>query len=221
MDRVEGVKREIETLYKSLKLERQRNLKLINADNPILLSKIPSIRTVLARIENECVDDWGKMKEIIAIVREMRFLGSPKRTEISTALLNGLVKIYSIEKDDQKLVECLSNLLSFDEMNPLVIEDLELEDGDGNGEVSISISTSSADDKDITSISTSISTSSTSIIYDNVPIIKSNTATSSDTATSENATSNTDVVINSSKSAYKTVVYTLKDMAKRTINSIY
>lgn len=122
MDRFESVKKEIESIYKTIKVERNRNLNLINDESLKNGGKIPSIKTILSKIDDEC-KDWNGIKEIVAILKEMRFLGFPKRSEISSAFLNRLAQIYAADSNHEELVGCLEDLLLIDEMNPLIIPD--------------------------------------------------------------------------------------------------
>lgn len=122
MDRAERIKSEIETAYKTIKVERNRNLNLISDSTLRAGGKIPSIKTILKKIDAEC-QNWNEMKGIIAILREMRFLGFPKRTEISSALLNRLSELYAADSNHEALIGCLEDLISVDEMNPLIFSE--------------------------------------------------------------------------------------------------
>ena len=110
----------IEEMYKAMKSERLRNLKLITDFDGIKTGKIPSVPSLITRIEN--CSSWEDLKKVVPVLREIRFLGSPKRTEISATLLKKISEIYaSNEEDAANLVGILSELLEFDEMNPLIL----------------------------------------------------------------------------------------------------
>lgn len=84
--------------------------------------KIPSLKSILSQISDEKSRNWDSMKEIIAILKEMRFLGFPKRKEISDSILFQLSEIYSSNPNDEEiLVKCLEDLTKIDQMNPLII----------------------------------------------------------------------------------------------------
>lgn len=112
--------------YKDLKAERIRNLNSISADSNLLKTgKIPTIKELVEGLDG-CTT-WDQLQESISILREVRYLGSPKRKEISAALLNSLARIYESEADcegrDENLVKCLSEIVSHDQMNPLILSD--------------------------------------------------------------------------------------------------
>lgn len=121
MDRFTTVKNEIEGEFQKIKAARISNL---NSIEEVSLrngfGKIPSIKRLLTKIDEEC-RDWREIGETAAVLRECRFLGLPKRTEISSAFLRRLSQIYEKFPNDEELAKCLENLVSIDEMNPLVI----------------------------------------------------------------------------------------------------
>lgn len=106
--------------YKEIKAERLRNLSSISADSGLLKTgKIPPVKELIERLEG-CTT-WNQIKESICILRETRFLGSPKRTEISTALIKSLARVYEDDSNEEALVNCLDRMFAFEQMNPLIL----------------------------------------------------------------------------------------------------
>jgi len=112
----------IETAYKAIKSERLSNLNLIVDSEfaEIKTGRIPRVALLVSRIEG--CSNWEDLRKIVAVLREIRFLGSPKRTELSTALLDKLSEMYENNVDsDAILVGLLGELLESDQMNPLIL----------------------------------------------------------------------------------------------------
>lgn len=124
LDRYETVLNDVERIFKQIKAERLRNLNSISVEEasefPALnIGKIPSIKTIISKLEN-CTT-WDQLENFIPILKEIRFLGSPKRTEISETLLKKLEEIYGNNSEDEKLVKVLNDLTIFDQLNPLIL----------------------------------------------------------------------------------------------------
>lgn len=105
-----------------IKAERLRNLNLIDASSEfasLKFGKIPSVKVISLKIEN--CSNWEELKNLIPILREIRFLGSPKRTEISRLLFAKLEQIYKKNSDEELLVKCLHEMVSFEQLNPLIL----------------------------------------------------------------------------------------------------
>ena len=122
----------IQETYKAIKAERLRNLEFI-ADSDfcggVKVGKIPPVALLTSKIEN-CAN-WEDLRNIAAVLREIRFLGSPKRTEISAVLLKKLSEIYGNGgESDAILVEILGKLLEFEEMNPLILPEIVSEEAE-------------------------------------------------------------------------------------------
>ena len=122
----------IQETYKAIKAERLRNLEFF-ADSDfcggVKVGKIPPVALLTSKIEN-CAN-WEDLRNIAAVLREIRFLGSPKRTEISAVLLKKLSEIYGNGgESDAILVEILGKLLEFEEMNPLILPEIVSEEAE-------------------------------------------------------------------------------------------
>ena len=115
----------IEAAYKAIKGERLRNLNLIvdSEFDGVKTGKIPPMGSLISKIEN-CTN-WEDLRKIVAVLREIRFLGSPKRAEISIVLLSKLSEIYERDEEgsDALLVGLLDGILEVDEMSPLILPD--------------------------------------------------------------------------------------------------
>lgn len=119
LNRYERILNEIGPIYKEIKAERLRNLNLIEGFPSIKIGKIPSIETIKFKLEN--CSNWEEIKKIIPILKEIRFLGSPKRKEISRTLFEKLEEIYESNPENDLLIECLNEMVSFEQLNPLII----------------------------------------------------------------------------------------------------
>lgn len=147
MDRYETVLKDIGKTFQILKAERLSNLKQITPNisdisanenvpkfnySELMKGKIPSINLILAQIES--CGNWNQLRIILVVLKEIRFLGSPKRTDISVALLKKIAEIYENCSDgvdcdrDEELVGYLNKLLAFDQMNPLIVPNEYTED---------------------------------------------------------------------------------------------
>lgn len=130
MNRIERAKEGIETTYKSIKLERLRNLNLIPANSNIKTSgRIPPVDSLLQEIST--CSDWEELRKTGALLKELRFLGSPKRTSISTNFLTKTSQIYSTtlhENKEKILCEFLDEMMKYDQLNPLIIPEIVPED---------------------------------------------------------------------------------------------
>lgn len=122
LDRCETVLKEIQTIFKEIKAERLENLKLIDEFSEfasIKTGKIPKLKILLLKLEN--CSNWEEIKILIPIFKEIRFIGSPKRTEISQLLLKKFEEIYEKSPEDEILIKFLYEFLKFDQLNPLII----------------------------------------------------------------------------------------------------
>lgn len=123
MNRYECAMKGIESAFTAIKRERLRNLKFIAADSEfsgIKTGQIPPVNSLVSRVEN-CAN-WQDLRKIVAVLREIRFLGSPKRTEVSAVLLKKLSEMYENNAESEGiLVELLGELLEFDQMNPIIL----------------------------------------------------------------------------------------------------
>lgn len=129
LNRYESAMKGIETAFRAIKSERLRNLNLIvDSEFPgIKTGRIPQVSSLVSKIES-CTN-WQDLRKIVAVLREIRFLGSPKRTEISAVLLNKLSEIYENNgESDAILVELFGELLEFDQMNPLILPEIVSEE---------------------------------------------------------------------------------------------
>ena len=140
MDRYETVLKDIEKTFQTLKAERLNNLKQITPNisdisanenvpkfnySDLMKGKIPSISLIISQLES--CGNWNQLRIILAVLKEIRFLGSPKRKDISVVLLKKIAEIYENCSDgvdcnrDEELVRYLNELLAFDQMNPLIV----------------------------------------------------------------------------------------------------
>lgn len=114
LDRYESLLNEIGPIYKEIKVER-----LLNFDFIDKTGKIPSINVIKLKLK-KC-SNWDELKNLIPIFKEIRFLGSPKRSEISENLFKKLEEIYEKFPEDEILIKFLYEMISYEQLNPLII----------------------------------------------------------------------------------------------------
>jgi hypothetical protein len=119
IDRHETLLKDVNEAFKVLKAERAVNLQKIHSCESLLKGRLPSLKWVL-EVAEKC-SDFTEVSSLMFILKEMRFLGSPKRHEISSVLVKKMADIYASQKDDEALLDVLREALRFDQMNPLVI----------------------------------------------------------------------------------------------------
>lgn len=124
LNRYEAVLNEIGSIYKEIKAERLRNLNLIEGStesefSSIKTGQIPAVERIKYKIEN--CKTWDEIKNLIPILKEIRFLGSPKRTEISQSLIKKLEEVYEEFPEDENLIKFLLEMVSYEQLNPLII----------------------------------------------------------------------------------------------------
>lgn len=125
LDRFERLQKEIESAYVLLKAERLRNLELLPADQRDLIKtgRIPGLKSLLDGLAGGLAS-WSDLRgQVIPLLKEMRFLGAPKRKAVSDALIAAMGRLYSRFKDEKELVDALVDLLAYEQMNPLILED--------------------------------------------------------------------------------------------------
>ena len=117
VDRYERILNEIGMVYREIKAERLCNLNDEVAE--IKTGKIPSVETLKAKME-KC-SNWKEIGVLISLLREIRLLRKPQRTEISKTLLKKLEDIYEKFPEEESLIKCLNDLVTFEQLNPVVI----------------------------------------------------------------------------------------------------
>ena len=128
LNRYERILEEIGPIYKEIKVERLRNLNnlIIESDDDDFSSikigkigKIPTVEIIKLKLEN--CSNWEEIENLISILKEIRFLGSPKRKEISRILFKKLEEIYENIPKNDFLIKNLYEMVKFEQLNPLII----------------------------------------------------------------------------------------------------
>ena len=111
---------EIGPIFKEIKVERLCNLNLIFVESEnIKIGKIPTAEILKLKLEN--CSNWEEIENLIFILKEIRFLGSPKRKEISRILFKKLEEIYENYPKNDFLIKNLNEMVKFEQLNPLII----------------------------------------------------------------------------------------------------
>lgn len=133
-ERYRVLTQQINSTFQVLKEERRGNLTKLPVDETVRTGQILSIKKMISLLESS--NTWESMNSTISCLKEMRFLGSPKRTEVSNQIIKQLASLYATDPDDTRLVTCLTELLKHEQTNPLHLNDGNdaiLIDADGNG----------------------------------------------------------------------------------------
>lgn len=138
-DRYASVLEQIRATYRRLRVERARTAE---PAMPTVFSSAPPSSTVLSSVKTlvdrgacpslsvvremlHTADNWTSMRTAIDMLREMRFLGAPRRRELSVALLRQLGAIYAQDANDEALVQCLAAALIPMQTSCIVSESLD------------------------------------------------------------------------------------------------